>query len=430
MLEAGENPALCRNGKKYLYASKSDTAVIKVSRARSSGLLMAHTSACEQVRGKMPVSAIDRQDVRQPRELTPERARYDNLTTWLAETLDGPMFVPIELQFDGHEVYGHDGTPLKQVFGKGLTEAESIVRTGPNLLFELRRRRLELGEYNDMLALAKGDASNTLIVVSDFPAELMDAKADVGGYNVTRKQTMLRVITKASDGTLKIRTQSLDGSDRAGLEAVYGAMGQRPLPVELLGQRMQCDLADADQALIIEHLMGAYDRSMASQYGGQWYAGRPGVKPETYNFVCRQVDLLQSFLGQSSHTEADMYNLAAACRARFEAGMTPMVNILRANFDPSRIQNELMQAGSNARAEGKVFSACGSTLGDRATTTQGLEDAGYGNKTKAGENYSFDKKMHCVVCQKPPKKGESKKPCGPCGICKGCDSKFKKTGKF
>lgn len=40
------------------------------------------------------------------------------------------------------------------------------------------------------------------------------------------------------------------------------------------------------------------------------------------------------------------------------------------------------------------------------------------------EKYSFNKKMFCVVCQAPPKHSEKPKWCGPCGICRTCDSKL------
>jgi hypothetical protein len=41
----------------------------------------------------------------------------------------------------------------------------------------------------------------------------------------------------------------------------------------------------------------------------------------------------------------------------------------------------------------------------------------------AEKKYKFDKKMFCVVCQEPPKKGEEMKECGPCGLCRTCDKK-------
>lgn len=46
--------------------------------------------------------------------------------------------------------------------------------------------------------------------------------------------------------------------------------------------------------------------------------------------------------------------------------------------------------------------------------------------TFSRENYSFNIKMHCVVCQPKPKPNEPPKMCGPCGICQGCDTKLRK----
>jgi hypothetical protein len=42
-----------------------------------------------------------------------------------------------------------------------------------------------------------------------------------------------------------------------------------------------------------------------------------------------------------------------------------------------------------------------------------------------GERYSFNKKMFCLVCQSPPGINAKPKWCGPCGICRQCDSRLK-----
>ncbi len=52
-----------------------------------------------------------------------------------------------------------------------------------------------------------------------------------------------------------------------------------------------------------------------------------------------------------------------------------------------------------------------------------------GKEAVGEEKYDFDKEMHCVVCQAPPKEEEPKKMCGPCGICKTCDTKLRRKTK-
>ncbi|MGH7195593.1 MAG: hypothetical protein ACREGA_02325 [Candidatus Saccharimonadales bacterium] len=52
-----------------------------------------------------------------------------------------------------------------------------------------------------------------------------------------------------------------------------------------------------------------------------------------------------------------------------------------------------------------------------------------GSNSSNNENYKFDKKMYCVVCQALPKSNEAKKWCGPCGLCRPCDNRISKKSK-
>ena len=353
---------------------------------------------------------------------------YDDTTTLMAEMLDGSMRTVFDYYYDGHDLYSHDGGALKPLFKEAIRDAEKLVAKNPNLAFELRRRWTENGELNDMLAMASGDAPNTMVTVSDFPPELMDATEDVGGYNVRRKQTMLRVITRQADGSLRMYSQSLDGSDRQALESIYHEMGFDPEAGELLGQRMHLEVPDDDQEYLIDKLMGIYDRSMQTSYGGNWYPGRQPVDyRNTYEFVCGQTDLLEAFTNSvESLDQHKVYNLAAALQNRYTNKPMPANIHVAPRMNPLW---EMQHAGNIARAENKSFSGCGITLnvGGSSDLNSEFSEQGYGNQTNEETKYNFDKKMHCVVCQQSPKKDEAKKMCGPCGICRTCDAKLKKS---
>jgi hypothetical protein len=311
-----------------------------------------------------------------------EQRMYDDTTTWLAETLDGSMRTSFEYRFDGQELYGEDGGALKPIFKDAINDAEQIAAQNPAMSFELRRRKIELEEYKDMVAMVKNEElPNTMVVVSDFPPELMDASEDVGGYNVTRKQTMLRVITRNDDGTIRMHSQSLDGSDRQALEAIYNDLGFKPEPGELLGQRMSLDLDSENQEFLADRLTGVYDRTLEAQDGQERYAGRtPADRTNTYNFVRQQPDLLEPFI--QANDESLRYGLAAAMRARFEKrysqpgtdnGQKDGATLLQADA-----LLEMQYAGAAAGEAGIVFSGCGASLG--SGTGQQLEALGYGNK--------------------------------------------------
>lgn len=364
-----------------------------------------------------------------------ERRLYDDTTTWLAEVLDGSMRTPFEYRFDGRELYAQDGSALKPIFADALSEARAISNSNSNLVFELRRRSIEFEEYEDMIAMARGDLPNTMVVVSDFPPELMAAVHDVGGYNALRKQTMLRVIT-VTDGKIRMRSQSLDGSDRRALEAIYEHLGYKPEAGELLGQRMHLELSLEDQEFLTDTLMGVYDRALTRQYGGNWYAGRRGQPfVNTYDFVRAQTDLLDAYTAACEaypgRRDTLLHGLAAAMQNRYAREPVNWHEGQEYMAHGGRIERalwEMNRASMQAHRTGKTFSGCGLSLGskDEAAALNELSEAGFGNQTDKETKYGFDKHMHCVVCQAPPKKGETKKMCGPCGICKDCDRKLKK----
>lgn len=351
---------------------------------------------------------------------------YNDVTTWLAETLDGAMRTPFTYRFDGHDFIAEDGDRLHGIFTDALADAEQLAQSNPQLGFELRRRQHELAEYNDMLAMARGELPNTMVVVSDFPPELMRASQDVGGYNVSRKQTMLRVLTYA-DGRLRMYSQSLDGSNRLALEAIYHSLDTEPRRGELLGQRLYLDIAAEDQTVLLDRLMGVYDRSLSQQFGGNWYAGRRGSPRDTYQFVLGQTAVVDRLVDRhlsGDCTASDIYNTAALLRDMFEGNWPPAGPTAPAQALGGFIINletVLLEAGQRASSQGRTFSGCGGSVsapGSESAETQ-LSSAGYGNK--AGEDKYGSLKFKC------PKGHTNTRPrgkliphCQVCGVSVKC----------
>jgi hypothetical protein len=349
---------------------------------------------------------------------------FNDTTTWLAEALDGNMRTTFEFSFDGNEIYSQDGGSLRDVFEKSLDDSVSLP---VNLGFEWRRRKHELAEYEEMLSMMKDDGFNTMIVISDFPDELNGQPYDEGGYNVSRKQTMLRVITKTEGNRLILTTQSLDGSDRRALEAVYGYFGLTPEPGELLGQRIHINANKASQESLINELTSVYDASLSNQYSGVFYAGRrKSALGDTFDFVKAQSDLIEYYM-QNSNYFGDNPNILLGVTRVIEDRYNNQTNQIKHYFAPNfeSITSQINLATRQSLFENKQYSGCGLSLSGDQTLAEKLTQAGYGNKLNPEQKYSFNKKMHCVVCQAPPKKlDEPKKMCGPCGICKSCDKKL------
>lgn len=323
---------------------------------------------------------------------SPEQSEeFHDVTTQFAELVDGSMRTSFPLYFDGAELKGSDGRLLLPVLETATADAVAIAAINPELGFEVRRRKHEEAEGADCVDLASGAGPNTLVVLSDFPAELYNSLSDVGGYNVTRKQTMLRIITKSPDGSITMVSQTLDHSDRKGLEAIYAQFGLEAQPGELLGQRIKVDLMPEAQEYLADALMGVYDRALSAQYGGEWYAGRrPADARNTYDFVLGQSDIVGETvrLKQSGMlSDKLMYDLAATMKKRFaghKEGISYLGPFLQYE-DPQLLWDEVKQAGGEARTRGDQMSACGVTLNSDGTLANSVEAmfeaAGYGNKT-------------------------------------------------
>ena len=437
MLEVGARPTLCRNGEFLHLEKKSDTAVKKppeqeqsdfcprpfAHHRRAEGIFMGRgleALVLDQAANGVETLPIATDELARRRSANQykghvalERLKaYDDATTQFAELVDGSMRTEFELTLIDDDLYGRDGRSMGEVTEKALTDAKEAAKKNPALWFEVGRRSTEREEYLEMLAMAKGEGPNTMIVTSDFPHALKEAKKDVGGYNVTRQQAMERAITRPKVGILRMHSQTLDGSDRKALEAIDEEFGFKTHDGELLGQRRRFDLSADEQAVIMDRIVGVYDKRMSTQHGGEWYAGRrPADYRNTYEFVCQQRDLLDACVDlmlTNKLTKNMMYDMAATMQARFEKNKTTkiepiqntdMSSIINAEFiswaartftNQGALYQEIQMAGQSARKAGKSFSACGSTLtseGEDSSVESQLEAAGYGSKTNMLEKY-------------------------------------------
>lgn len=356
-----------------------------------------------------------------------ETRRDNDTVTWLAEVLPGSMRTLFEYQFDGRELYASDGSAIGEVFDESIRQAAVLPR------YEQRRRQLEKDEYHDMLAMMRGELPNTMVVISDFPSELMDTSRDAGGYNVSRKQTMLRVLVRTSEGTLKMYSQSLDGSDRRALESIYSYFGKNPQPGELLGQRIHANFEAAEQEFLIDWLTGVYDRRLAQLYGGEWYAGqRSGRRLNTYDFARQQKDLIRAYLASTDRFtggKAD-YNLAAAMLKRFQGeqelkGAEGINHVASLPIAAHVLALEEMRvAGEIAQGNGMDFSGCGATLMAEKSGADQLAEAGYGNQAdKPGRDQYGSLQFKCPKkgCVNTRKPGKLIEKCQKCGANVRCD---------
>lgn len=370
----------------------------------------------------------------------------ENIKTWLAEVLDGQMYNQDTYFFDGNDLFAGDGSTLRGVFEDGLEQARILEEENDCFTFESRRRELEMEEYELMLEMAKGNMPNTMIVISDFPTELADLDEDLGGYNVARKQTMLRVITRDDDGGVTARSQSLDRSHRPSLEAIYDSCEQDVQPGELLGQRIHINLeSQKDRDDLIHNLRRIYDYSLSEEYGGHWYAGRinelDSTTQNTLDFVESQSDILQHIKYQygaldffDDSDKRILAGIAATICDRYEQSLRIEKNQSQHSSEqalvvapiPINLESEIWISTQKAINEGKTFSGCGSSLslGESSQAEGSLSDLGYGNSIDKESMQSDQYGSLTFKCQKghlnTRPRGKLIDCCKTCGIDVSC----------
>ncbi len=340
-----------------------------------------------------------------------------------------------EFSGDGEQLYGEDGGALRHILDDAIENAQIIVQEEPALLFELRRRLIEREELSEVEKMAYGElftdegkTANIIIVPSDFPPELMGEASDIGGYNTSRKQTMLRIYALQPDGTVCMTTQSLDRSNRQALEAIFEKLGVTVQEGELLSQRIKLALPPEWQGQLVNNLVKTYDESLAEQFGGEWHAGirqQPGRKMvDTYGFANSQSDLIDFFtkakLNNSLGAEKLRYKLAATAKARYERHVAGHQNMESKYIGPSvyvpealvsaqaivagqNLMQELNWEGRRAAARGEQFSGCGSTVSsdefDTSTTKGQLGISGLGNKSGSKSEKGVMRCVNCPSCR-------------------------------
>lgn len=326
--------------------------------------------------------------------------------TWVAENLDAPLEKPIDYRFHQGELWSEQGQPMGDIFKNSINLYQAIAEERPELAFQLRRAQAENREYETMKAMARGEAPNTLIVVSPYPKELETATEPILGYQPDRRLGFLRVLTHEGGGQVRMWAHSFDKSDPQALEAMYEAMGHRiDWGHDVLEQHIAVDIDNhVDRELLRDQLLYAYDASLAKRFGGFWFAGRSkkehdAREREAVEFVNQQQDLLQAHVDALIHV-GPTSKRADKLRYAFRAAMVRRFKGDTSHRDASdgSVATEMATAGHEAAQHGEKASGCGLTIAiEQPSIARQLEEAGF--KTNVAALKYLDECMKCPKCK-------------------------------
>ena len=353
---------------------------------------------------------------------------YNEELTFIAEGINRPLRTEFVIPSQNNQlVYFDKGEwqPYRLMLAKGLQAAQHEATADSRLDFMVTRAERDLQIHYEFSRL---QANRTLAWSSSFPDE---ANYQAGGrelliekgYQPDRRMGFLYHATKLADGSQLLHTQSVDNSDAEAFAAAERA-GNRP-------------------EATIDDMRAAYDQTLASKHHYNFYAGRPyeeDIHQNAWDVLRQHGDLLdylferiEAIAAYEVGTQAEFetqknqltYKVWATIKDRLD--QQAMFGSYRRPLNETMFMQEIDTAYWQANVRHERLIGCGGSFGADTLLNESPETAFnsiFGKST--AENYKFDKEMYCVVCQAPPKKKDEPKWCGPCGICKDCDNKFKK----
>lgn len=340
-----------------------------------------------------------------------ERERLStDLVTEASERLNGAMENEFDYDYRHGELY-FQGESLRDVFVRGIQNTEEIVRTKPWFAVELLRRHIELKQYGQQLELLKNvDWRDPLVLVhvSPTPDAVLSGEVDVNAYDLKRKKIMIRISEPTVNG-LKVTSLSLDGGDRAALQAVGDFFGvdipDTVTSEDILDMHFIAEKSQFDGERPAKVLRERYDRAMAMQYGGSWHAGRQDSEVlGTMQRILRYPELVEQHVDTvlgikqrlgtgfrfSKEYETEAYNFLAAVEQAEKLGT---------------IVGSMSDAGELARAAGVEYAK--SDCPTARTADEALEQQGIGREQWIWEQGTCQVCLHDALV-------------GPCSLCKDC----------
>lgn len=357
---------------------------------------------------------------------------------------------PIEM-VDG-KLVAEDGEPIEDMLQRALEADRQLAESDEFFApFLVDQTQYEVDELHEWEAMARGETDhNTCITFSGYTEEHDDgspethAKLIRAGKKPYWRRGMFRV-AYARGGKLHVFNYSIDNcsvelmTEVAAQELNYEFKARTSN--DMLSERIPLQIEDGSWRFLAPRLVAHGDRFLSKKYGGIWkhgYNPQEGIR-RAQAYVESQDQIVNSLLAvdqglafehasYESYEEEFMlefYDCIALLEKRLELGREnePIVDYAAAAGG----------AGSIARAEGKVYDACGMAIG-----VNGLQPTHASAATKTGfESLKRleNTKINCRACKekvKVPKKDLDKGmlSCGECGywlnVCTGA-SGFKKS---
>jgi hypothetical protein len=349
---------------------------------------------------------------------------YDEELSRLAEAVDRAARTSFVLgRQEGRLVYFDKGDwrPYAGTLITGLNVAKKEAEQDPRREFLADRAADDLINGYKLEGLKPGQQH---VWYSPYPKEqeVLYGRQFVqsSGFIPDRQMGFLYHALCQEDGSVVLESQTVDRSDKDAFLYVMKT-------------------AEHDPEISLDAMTANFDFVLREKQGGYFFAGRRDSEQQENAWLTIKAhrDLIEYHLNELARlasldiTDSELEDFTRihtigvwkAFKNRID---NPSAYISSGSIDGKQayladnIPNEVREAYNQVVLSGEVMIGCGGSL-EASKTDKDIFDSIFGNKTN--EKYGFNIKMFCNACQAPPDKGESKKYCGPCGLCRNCDVK-------
>ncbi len=328
-----------------------------------------------------------------------DRRKRDEVTDQ-AERLAAPMESTFEYELTPDGLRSDLGEYILPIVEEGLRVAAHQAQHDPKWVFERDLRAIDVDEQRELAAMAVAERCGIRITSLSLDQSnyiAMRAIAVTLGHQLPterpRSEDILRnrmwtdvppAMVALSPIPDAVRVQGIDigAYDKTREKMLVRIATPLTLPKD-------------EHASLIERIRTTYDQSLATQLGGEWFAGRrPMTVKDAKEFIEHpdQADLLAAHM-----TIVDeVFNATSDKDERIKRLAVPRYNFAAALDDRmnGKKVTSLSDSGNTARAEGKSFDGDCPTA---ETTTAQMEKLGY----RVEPSESILECVNCPFCRRP-----------------------------
>jgi hypothetical protein len=388
-----------------------------------------------------------------------ERRRKTELLSTLAEGIKPEQVRSIidtnyKIPMVRGKLVADDGEPIQDLLDRNYNVDKALAaRDNFYETFLLKQDQYDIDELHEWEAMVRGETDyNTIITFSGYREEYDDGTPEShekllrAGQKPYWRRGMFRV-AHAKGGKAHIFSYSIDNCSNELMREVarreFGYEFKAENSLDMLGERLQLKIDDDSWRFIAPRLVAHGDKFLSEKHGGEWkhgYDPAAGVR-RAQSFVESQTQIVDSLLAIDSRL-AIRHSTYEGYAAEWEQKLYDAMALLEKRLDFGKENEAIVDYGSSssgagaaARAEGKVYDACGMVIGGNA-----LNGSQAGTGEQSGEKSLMelrDKKIACANCNEkvivPHNDLEAGKlSCSECGywldVCTGKNGFTKGAG--